>query len=146
MRAKGPYESVSNGGREMLFICASRRLLLAAVMVGGISAHAQYPTTDYFPIGVHAQPTSSFDKWKSRGINTLFQYEAQKNGQGVPTVTIPTWSSEAAKRGLYYVREPSANPADDLQEKFLMAWAQKDEPDLINHNPNPAANIDIYQN
>ena len=24
--------------------------------------------------------------------------------------------------------------------------AQKDEPDLSNHNPNPATNIDIYQN
>jgi hypothetical protein len=28
----------------------------------------------------------------------------------------------------------------------LLGWAQKDEPDLSNHSPNPAVNIDIYQN
>jgi hypothetical protein len=118
------------------------------VLVGvtPIVSNAQVPSDDYFPIGVHGQPKSSFDKWKSRGINTLFQYEGENNGQGVPTVSMKLWSDTAASKGLYYVRAPSANPADDLQESNLIAWAQKDEPDLSNHNPNPATNIDIYQN
>ena len=109
-------------------------------------AHAQIPSDDFFPIGVHSQPKNSFDKWKGRGVNTLFQYEAERNGQGVPSVTLQQWSDTATGKGLYYVREPSANPADDLQDTHLLAWAQKDEPDLSNHDPNPAYNIDIYQN
>jgi len=134
----------------MLYICASRTksILAAALLVGGlpIAASAQVPSADYFPIGVHGQPKSSFDKWASRGVNTLFQYEGENNSQGIPTVSMQLWSQTAASKGLYYVRAPSANPADDLQEKNLIAWAQKDEPDLSNHSPNPATNIDIYQN
>jgi hypothetical protein len=110
------------------------------------AALAQLPSDDYFPIGVHSQPKSSFDKWKGRGINTLFQYEAERNSQGVPSVSLQTWSDTAASKGLNYVREPAANPADDLQDPHLLGWAQKDEPDLVNHNPNPSFNIDIYQN
>jgi hypothetical protein len=121
---------------------------VAALTFAGLapSAGAQIPSDDFFPIGVHSQPKGSFDKWKARGVNTIFQYEAERNGQGVPTVSLRTWSDTAAAKGLYYVREPSANPADDLQEANLLAWAQKDEPDLVNHDPNPAVNIDIYQN
>lgn len=134
----------------MLFICSSRTklVLLAGLLVGvsPILTRGQVPNDSYFPIGVHGQPLSSFDKWKSRGVNTLFQYEGENNAQGVPTVSMKLWSDTAASKGLYYVRAPSANPADDLQEKYLIAWAQKDEPDLSNHNPNPATNIDIYQN
>ena len=118
----------------------------AALWVGAPAARAQLPSQDFFPIGVHAQPRNSFDKWKSRGVNTLFQYEGEYNSQGVPSVSLRAWSDLAASKGLYYVRQPSPNPADDLQEKNLIAWAQKDEPDLINHDPNPPANIDIYQN
>src|SRR5256885_8282655 len=117
--------------------------LLCAVV--GMPAAAQVPGPDYFPIGVHSQPKLSFDKWKARGVNTLFQYEAENNSLGVPQVSMADWSKTAASKGLYYVRAPSANPADDLQESNLLAWAQKDEPDLSNHSPNPAVNIDIYQ-
>jgi hypothetical protein len=109
-------------------------------------AHAQLPGDDFFPIGVFAQPVPSFDKWKSRGINTLFQYEPQANAQGIPTATMEQWSKAAADKGLYYTRLPGANPANDLQEKFLLAWTQKDEPDLENHDPYPPRNIDVYQN
>jgi len=89
----------------------------------------------------------SFDKWKARGINTLFQYEAENNSQGVPQVSIQQWSQAAASKRLYYVRQPSANHRRrPSRKKNLIAWAQKDEPDLSNHSPNPATNIDIYQN
>jgi hypothetical protein len=126
---------------------AALGLWVAVIFLFGSSVTlAQAPSSDYFPIGVHGQPKSSFDKWKARGVNTLFQYEGENNGQGVPTVSMKLWSDTAASKGLYYVRAPGANPADDLQEKNLLAWAQKDEPDLSNHNPNPATNIDIYQN
>jgi hypothetical protein len=153
----------------MSYICASRlgrsivaerkgkrrgfaRLAATAVAaivlsgLGALQAKAQTPSSDFFPIGVHSQPKNSFDKWKLRGVNTLFQYEAEKDSSGNPTVSIPTWSSTAASKGLYYVRTPSANPADDLQDSNLLAWAQSDEPDLSNHSATPSINIDIYQN
>lgn len=113
----------------------------AALLVPTIPARAQIPSQDFFPIGVHSQPMNSFSKWKGRGVNSLIQYES--NGG---TVSMKQWGDAAAAQGLYYARWPSSNPANDLQEKYLMAWTQLDEPDLENHNPNPAYNIDIYQN
>jgi Beta-galactosidase/PEP-CTERM motif len=125
-------------------VCSAAAVL--GLLLFAPPAQAQLPSDDFFPIGVFAQPVPSFDKWKSRGINTLFQYEPQVNAQGVPTATMEQWSKAAADRQLYYTRLPSANPANDLQEKYLLAWTQHDEPDLENHDPNPARNIDIYQN
>ena len=125
---------------------ASAVVGIGALTHSASADHTDLPSQDFFPIGVFAQPINSFDKWKNRGINTLFQWEPQTNSQGVPTATMEAWSKAAADRGLYYARFPSANPANDLQEKYLLAWTQKDEPDLENHDPFPPRNIDIYQN
>ncbi|HSI37392.1 MAG: beta-galactosidase [Phycisphaerae bacterium] len=111
------------------------------LIASAATAGAQLPNPSFFPIGVHSQPIDSFDKWKGRGINSLFQYEKSWSNH-----TMDQWDAAAEARGLYYARWPSANPANDLQKKNLMAWTQLDEPDLPNHNPNPAANIDIYNN
>ena len=146
------YRCSSRGNRSGVQQSKGKKRSVITALVGallgglGLAAQAQVPSNDYFPIGVHAQPKGSFDKWVGRGVNTLFQYEGENNSQGLPSVPMDVWSSTAASKGLYYVRTPSANPADDLQEKYLLAWAQKDEPDLSNHSPNPAVNIDIYQN
>src|SRR5258706_6417705 len=109
----------------MLFICSSRTsLILAALFVGGlpIAVCAQVPSPDYFPIGVHGQPKSSFDKWQSRGGNTLFQYKGENNSLGVPTASMKLWSDTAASKGLFYVPAPSPNPPRDLQARNLLAW------------------------
>src|SRR4051794_13113618 len=85
---------------------------IAAVLLGtwgSLPAKAQTPSSDFFPIGVQAQPKASFDKWKGRGVNTLFQYEAEKDSFGNATVSLSTWSNTAASKGLYYVRTPAAN-------------------------------------
>ena len=146
------YRCSSRGNRSGVQLGKGKKQTVVTATVGAalgalsLAAQAQVPSTDFFPIGVHAQPKASFDKWAGRGVNTLFQYEGENNSSGVPTVPMNVWSSTAASKGLYYVRTPSANPADDLQEKNLLAWAQKDEPDLSNHSPNPAVSIDIYQN
>lgn len=116
-------------------------LIAALLLVWATSARAQIPSQDFFPIGVHSQPKSSFDKWKARGINTMVQYESEGK-----SVSMDSWDQAATDRGLYFIRWAGANPAADLQKKNLLAWAQLDEPDLENHNPNPAVNIDIYQN
>ena len=70
----------------------ARRVFLSCLSVLALAlafqSEAQLPSQDFFPIGVHAQPTSNFAKWKSRGLNTMFQYEGQNNSQGVPAVTM----------------------------------------------------------
>jgi hypothetical protein len=118
-----------------------------ALAVGSLThtASAQLPSPDFFPIGVFGQPKSSFAKWKNRGVNTMFQYEPEMSG-GVPRVTMEEWSAAARAQGLYYMRHPSANPADDLQDKNLIAWTQNDEPDLPNHEAIAQVIIDRYQN
>src|SRR4051794_31329383 len=117
--------------REMLFrsaplaACAKLSILCALFLGGTQTALAQLPSPDFFPIGVHSQPTTSFAKWKARGVNTMVQYESL-NG----AVSMDTWDAAAEAQGLYYIRWPGANPSNDLQKKNLLAWAQGDEPDL----------------
>ena len=76
-----------------------------------------------FVIGAWSQPKGSFDKWQSRGINTMVQYESS-------AATIDEWTQAAVDRGLYMIRRPRPNPADDVGQKYLLAWAHPDEPDI----------------
>jgi len=75
-----------------------------------------------FPIGVDVQPTFNFARWQSRGCNTLIRVPDGHD--------IDVWTREANRLGLYMVREPRPNPADDLGETLLLAWSQADEPDI----------------
>ena len=77
----------------------------------------------FFSIGVWSPIMSSFDRWKARGINTLVQYESA-------SATIDQWTQAAVDRGLYMIRRPRPNPADDIGQKYLIAWAHPDEPDI----------------
>jgi hypothetical protein len=74
---------------------------------------------------VWSQPLYTFDKWQSRGINTVINFEPY-GGQN----TMDQWSDAANAHGFYQVRAPRANPADDLNETRLLAWMHADEPDL----------------
>ncbi len=139
------YRRIS--GHRAKSFSASFFAALSVVFLGiGAPALAQLPSDDFFPIGVHSQPTTSFAKWKARGLNTMYQYEGMYNYLGQPTVSIAQWDAAAVANGLYFVRRPSDNPSNDLQQKNLLAWAQGDEPDLVNHDPVPQHSIDSYQN
>src|SRR4051794_34437728 len=49
-----------------------------ALFIGASTADAAgaVSTPDsFFPIGVWSQPLNTFDKWQSRGINTVINYE-----------------------------------------------------------------------
>jgi hypothetical protein len=70
-----------------------------------------------------AQPKKDFDKWKSRGINTMVMYEGH-------AATVDEWTQAAAERQLWMIRRPRPNPADDVNQPFLLAWAHPDEPDI----------------
>jgi hypothetical protein len=84
--------------------------------------------SDVFPIGTWTQPVSSFDKWKGRGVNTLIEYQ----GDGA---TIEQWSQAARDRGMYYIRRPLSNPALDVGDTNLLAWALPDEPEITTKYP-----------
>jgi len=71
-------------------------------------------------LGVYSQTTSMFDTWQDRGINTLFETNEGAN--------VDQWSAAAEQRGLYMIRHPSSNLQDDLNNPYLLAWAQPDEP------------------
>lgn len=93
---------------------------------GGGSGDSSSPA-GFFPVGVFYQPTYSFTKWASRGVNMLFGYE---KGDGA---TMAQWDAAASAAGFKEIRQPSANPASDANVTNLMAWlAPQDEPDLSN--------------
>jgi hypothetical protein len=107
------------------------------LLVGANSASAAGAVSlpdSFFPIGVWSQPAYTFDKWQSRGINTVINYEPY-GGQD----SIDVWSNAANAHSFYQVRQPRANPADDLKETRLLAWMHADEPDLHKTSPSVLA-------
>ncbi len=93
------------------------------------------PPADFFPVGVFLQPSSNFDLWKSRGVNTVVDFFPDP-GQTVPQqqTSLDQWNTAAVQRGLHMIRAPRANAALDVNEKYLIAWSQPDEPDFKNIN------------
>jgi hypothetical protein len=74
-----------------------------------------------FPIGVFSQPQESFEKWKSRGINTILETPQGHDPNA--------WDKAARSAGLFVIRRPLANPRDDIGRTDLLAWSHWDEPD-----------------
>ncbi len=64
-----------------------------------------------------------FGLWKSRGINTMVVVP-----QGDDEVS---WNQAAVQDGLYEIRTPAANPATDVGNRHLLAWALPDQPDDV---------------
>ncbi len=102
--------------------------LLALLLSPPLSAApSTQPTPPKFLIGVWYQPTSSFQKWKDRGINTLVGYE-NEGGQ----ITREQWIAAAKKADLFYIIKPPddlADVKDELSDPHLLAYTQPDEPD-----------------
>src|SRR5688500_12600677 len=104
--SKRGKSAIKKIGRWLLGLAASA---VTFVGVQSASAAGVVNTPDsFFPIGVWSQPMYTFDKWQSRGINTMFKFESYGN-----TNTIDQWSAAANQRGLYQIREPRSNPALD---------------------------------
>src|SRR5205823_6247923 len=79
----------------------------------------------FFPLGVDFQFNSSFPKWLSRGINTVVRVPCKFE----PRDKINDWTAAANRLGLRMIRKPRANPAEDANEKNLLAWDICDEPE-----------------
>jgi hypothetical protein len=86
-------------------------------------AAAAVAPPDLFPIGVYRQPTTSFDLWKSRGINTVVDFYA-------PGKNLERWNAAAVAEGLWMVRNPRKNPRSDVNQPCLLAFSHADEPDV----------------
>ena len=100
------------------------------------------PSLPKFLIGVWYQPTSSFEKWKARGINTLVGYEAEGGN-----VSRQQWLEAARKAGFCYIVKPTDDPDElkaDLADPYLLAWSQQDEPDGTGNTP-PEKIVEIYK-
>jgi hypothetical protein len=93
-------------------------------------------TRPVFIIGVFQQPTSTFDTWRLRGINTLVGYEGES---GSRRVSNEQWTEAAAAKGFCYIRQPADDPAADARDPNLLAWMHADEPDVRKPPTDPTA-------
>ena len=80
-------------------------------------------------IGAWLQPAGNMQNWESRGVNTMVGYNSSVGN------TQAVWDQTAASLGLYTIRPPSANPANDVGDSSLVAWAMQDEPDASGVSP-----------
>ena len=85
------------------------------------------PPRPAFIIGIFQQPVSSFDTWRTRGINTLVGYESEKNSKNISN---HDWTEAAAAKGFNYIKQPSDNLPADAADPNLLAWMHADEPDV----------------
>lgn len=97
--------------------------IVAAMVTARGAMAADAPPANLFPIGVYWQPTASFDLWKSRGINTVIGFYTKP-------FDMEEFNNAAVSRGLWMIRNPRANPAADINQKYLLAWSHADEPDI----------------
>ncbi len=92
-------------------------------------------------IGVWYQPVSSFAKWKSRGINTLFGYESESG-----TVSLDAYCTAAATAGLTVLLQwaPASLSRIKADPNVIGVINQPDEPDGVGNTP-PATMLANYQ-
>lgn len=112
-----------NKGRALLKLAAIALGAAAALACPQAAQAYDPPSSDFFPIGVFLQPTSTFDTWQARGVNTVVDFD--------PNVqSLETWNAAAVSRGLYMIRAPRSTIGQDVNEHYLLAWSDHDEPDL----------------
>jgi hypothetical protein len=108
--------------------------LAAAAMLAAPVTSLAYdpPPSTFFPVGVFLQPTSTFDTWKARGINTVVDYWGDQTA-------LEQWNAAAVAHGFYMIRGPRTDLSKDVNEKYLLAWSHHDEPDYNNISPTQIA-------
>jgi hypothetical protein len=80
-------------------------------------------TTGYFTIGVYYQPIQSYGTWKSRGVNTVIDFPKTE-------ADLKLYDQAAAANQLYQIRPPSTVSSDDVNNPWLLAYTQPEEPDI----------------
>jgi len=74
----------------------------------------------FFVLGAFVQSVSMMDTWKARGVNTLV--ETPEGNDALQ------WAQAADAKGLYQIRHPSTDLHFDINDRYLLAWATRDEP------------------
>ena len=121
LAVKTSLQTVKRRARAAVFAAVGACSLFSATTQSA-DAGLVDPGDEFFPIGVWQQPTTSFNKWKGRGINTLM---------GVPMGhDTDAWATAAIGGGLYQVRQPRLDPTLDVNDPTLLAWMHPDEPDF----------------
>jgi hypothetical protein len=93
-----------------------------------------------FLIGVFSQPISSFQKWKSRGINTLVSNEPEGG-----RIKKADWEAAAAAAGLWFMDYPADDDAilqNEAKQPQRLAFMQDDEPDMTRQPNTDRTNAD----
>jgi hypothetical protein len=98
-------------------------------------------TRPAFIVGVFQQPTSSFDTWRLRGINTLVGYEGES---GSRKISNHDWTEAAAAKGFCYIKQPANDLAADAKDPNLLAWMHADEPDVRKPPTDPKVLAEDY--
>lgn len=98
-----------------------------AVLLIAHSAQGQTtrPAPPSFVVGVWAQPVAFMDRWKERGVNTLF-------GAANDTDKA-TWEAAAAARGMFFITYAGADPNAEAKQPYRLGFLQPDEPDMPSH-------------
>lgn len=99
-------------------------------------------SNDPFIIGVEQQPASSFQMWKTLGIDTLVNIPNDPANPNTPEQD-KAWVDAANDAGLNQIRKPVGDLREDAKNfsrfsdlpkdgynKRLLAWCHDDEPDL----------------
>ncbi len=103
-------------------------------IVNAATRPATRPVPPPFVIAIWYPPAASMPLWKARGVNTVIGYEHQSN-----RVSMDEWTEAAAANGMFIIRQPRPNLADDLNEPYLLGWMHVDEPDLKKVEPSVLA-------
>ncbi len=98
---------------------------MAGQFVDKLESRTYFSGSNFFPIGVFSQPTSSFATWQGRGVNTLVAAESQGGA-----VSVDQWAAAADAANLYQIRQPTSDLKADTRNHRLLAWFQPDEPEV----------------
>lgn len=93
-----------------------------------------------FIIGVWVQPSSSFAKWRARGINTVVGLDLHHG-----LVSYRQWRAELERQDLYAIRQPRRALSQDARDPRLLAWMQTDGPDSADNSTDPAVLKRLYR-
>src|SRR6266516_220624 len=102
---------------------------------------ATRPAKPAFIIGVFQQPTSSFDVWRVRGVNTLVGYEGES---GSRKISNHDWTEAAAAKGFYYIKQPGEDLVGEAKDPNLLGWMHSDEPDVKKPPADPRGLVEQY--
>lgn len=108
-----------------------KALLSLIVLLLSLPLSAGPTTQPAFIVGVWQQDTSSFQTWKSRGVNCLV--EIPTGPTWTPAARL-VWVGAAEAAGLYQIRSVVGTAAQD-NSPHLLAWNQPDEPEGTGHTP-----------